>query len=392
MFSTIVKGMPYATMIYEDRIVMLRDGDVVHPTVAASIPFGRPPLADGSTEIICGSTGTNKTLVQKEVELYFRDSDYSWLIFFSEPVWVQCVVSQENSNNVFLQVVDYLMTPQGSSDDNNFIIRASLHDSCTSQKNPTSCEYDTSQSKKEDYKNVLRRHANFYPGQHTSFKYEINEGESEAKIVFDWDTQLMRKDYTEDVQTGLRRELNSDMEGQRTSASHIMFALPHHLDKLDKSVYPNNEQYCKTSLSGAACLVEGIELSIMETLPTISLRAPRPPKPDFIPLIAAALEEDIDYSLPDYFQRGAGDTYFSGKFLSKLARILVVAEEILEICQTHPGKEYKSFCQNSSLPLADKMSAAVDRLQSGVEIWINGTAETPFVYDPAWGEITYFCS
>jgi hypothetical protein len=42
---------------------------------------------------------------------------------------------------------------------------------------------------------------------------------------------------------------------------------------------------------------------------------------------------DINYSLPVFFGRGAGNTYFSGKMLSKLARILLIAEEFEEICE-----------------------------------------------------------
>jgi esterase/lipase superfamily enzyme len=44
--------------------------------------------------------------------------------------------------------------------------------------------------------------------------------------------------------------------------------------------------------------------------------------------IKDALQTDIHYQIPDNYMRGAGDTYFSGKMLSKLARIIIVAEEI----------------------------------------------------------------
>jgi hypothetical protein len=51
--------------------------------------------------------------------------------------------------------------------------------------------------------------------------------------------------------------------------------------------------------------------------------SPRPPSHLAIPELAKALSKDIAYSLPEYFMRGAGDTYFSGKMLAKLGRIIV---------------------------------------------------------------------
>jgi hypothetical protein len=40
------------------------------------------------------------------------------------------------------------------------------------------------------------------------------------------------------------------------------------------------------------------------------------------------LKTDIHYELPGNYMRGAGDTYFSGKMLSKLARIIIIAKEV----------------------------------------------------------------
>lgn len=50
-----------------------------------------------------------------------------------------------------------------------------------------------------------------------------------------------------------------------------------------------------------------------------------PPSP---PDIRLALKTDIHYELPGNYMRGAGDTYFSGKMLSKLARIIIIAKEV----------------------------------------------------------------
>ncbi|EJK65211.1 hypothetical protein THAOC_13958 [Thalassiosira oceanica] len=47
------------------------------------------------------------------------------------------------------------------------------------------------------------------------------------------------------------------------------------------------------------------------------LVAARPPRADHIPAIARALSDDVDFDLPEYYRRGVGDTYFSGKQLAK---------------------------------------------------------------------------
>lgn len=147
-----------------------------------------------------------------------------------------------------------------------------------------------------------------------------------------------------------------------------------------------------SSLNGPTCLVEGSTWTLREELPRIGLQAPRLPRAEFLPALSDALEADIDFALPDFFERGAGDTYFSGKMLSKLARILLIAEELSEICQ---GKldlgqymeDYEVACKNVTLPSKMQQDAAIDRLRRSVEVWINGSAATPFVYDEAWGGV-----
>lgn len=47
-----------------------------------------------------------------------------------------------------------------------------------------------------------------------------------------------------------------------------------------------------------------------------------------LPAIRKALETDLKYEIPLNYQRGAGDTYFAGKMLAKLARVLIIADEV----------------------------------------------------------------
>jgi hypothetical protein len=127
---------------------------------------------------------------------------------------------------------------------------------------------------------------------------------------------------------------------------------------------------------------------MIEKLPNIAFRAPRPPAPWAISQLAESLSHDLHYTLPKYFRHGIGDTYFSGKMLAKLARILVVAEEVKELCDDETPSQsgsngYEDVCENVSLPSDEDIADAVATLRSSVEIWINGTAVTPFVFDSA---------
>jgi endoglucanase Acf2 len=78
--------------------------------------------------------------------------------------------------------------------------------------------------------------------------------------------------------------------------------------------------------------------------------------------IVDALQKDIHYRLPENYLRGAGDTYFSGKMLARLARILLIAEEVGGVS-------------------AEDFNDALSHLKQGVEIWYNASAESPLLYD-----------
>jgi len=374
MSSSLVRGMAYGTMIYEERQSTRSDGRIVYPTIASNIAFGKPPVADGTKQMKCDKK-SDRTLVQKEVELYFGASDFSWLVFFSEPVWIQCSSANDGSDEAFLQVVDSV----DEQTENPLVIRAALVDFCTNRKYPNFCNGAMSRQQKQGYSETLRRYAEIIPGQNSFMHYDIREDKNEGTLVFDWNVESMSHDKDGDFQSTLRAE------GEKAPLELLHFALPHHMDNLDNRKLPNDELYCLPSLLGPACTVVGAEMSITETLPDISFRAPRPIKANFISAIGDTLIEDLQYELQSFFQRGAGDTYFSGKMLAKLGRIVLVAEELTEICSERNSREYRDACKNTTLPTKREMDNAIDNLQSSVEIWINGSAEAPFIYDDAWG-------
>lgn len=84
--------------------------------------------------------------------------------------------------------------------------------------------------------------------------------------------------------------------------------------------------------------------------------------------VRAAAIEDLDFEMPINYMRGAGDTYFSGKMLARMARVLIIADEIGGIPE-------------------QKFDASLARLRAGVEIWLNGSAESPLLYDRDWGGV-----
>ena len=72
--------------------------------------------------------------------------------------------------------------------------------------------------------------------------------------------------------------------------------------------------------------------------------------------------------------------------LAKFGRILTIGEELSELCSDE-NLDRPNECQGLEIPSTtdEQFQRALARLRSGVEVWINGTAETPFVYDGEWG-------
>jgi len=412
MSSSIVKGMPYATMVYEDfdDVNGKRGSSSLSsllPTIASEIELERNPIADsdGRKELICSSTSSppdgrasNKPLrVERELEMEFGASDYTWLVFFSEPVRVQCVVTEKGG--VQIQVVER------SDDDEPLVIRAALYKTCSSGRSPTDCHQERMHptallAGQGDFGTVLRQRAHLFPGPDTRFDYSVDDGARTIHMSFDWDVQ--RTKYTYNHSSTLSP---SDGSGSTATAEEqkepelLTYALPHHADLLLGGItyFKGDEQYCTASLVGPACLVEGFTWNMVEKVPDIDFRAPRPPGPWSIKNLSESLKRDLKFTLPSYYQRGAGDTYFSGKQLAKLARILLIAEELDELCSSSgkraqqrystndtredAWKDYEEACRDSDVPSGSDISEAAKSLRESVEVWLNGKAETPFVFD-----------
>jgi endoglucanase Acf2 len=356
MMSSIVRGMPYVTMRYPKGIPKDPEGRAILPTIWSDLQLQENPLVDQTRPLGCTTETTAN--VEREILLTF-ENDQTWLVFFSRPVKVYC----REQGSFSLQIVD-----GGDKADPSLIIRVALASGVNGR---TSKEGDDSASR--SYQNLLREHADFYPGEQTGVSYDVNLEESTALLNFDWDVQNMG-------QGGSRANL-------------IMFALPHHMDMID-----SQSQFCSTSLVGEACIVQGSSWTMHEKLPQVRFRAPRPPAPEFVSELTNALQEDLAFVLPENYRRGAGDTYFSGKLLGRLSRTILIAHEINELCSAgkqqpqqnfggYSSDDYSKACVESTIPTSLQIQDAVRELSAGVEIWITRAAETPFVYDSSWGGI-----
>lgn len=365
MHSTIVYGMPFGTVVYDDFGGINSN----RPAIDSEVPLlsakvdGKPVKCED-----CDSW----LQVNRELELVFDKSDFTWLVIISEPVRVRFVKKKEGG--VQWEILDFVSeadTPR------NLVVRAALLDFCSTGLNPIHCgakvtnDFASYGIGDPEYAKLLRRQSNAYPGVDTDVLVNTNEITEMVELTFDWNVQYMNM---------------SD-----TTTQLITFAMTHHFDLIQEELLMSQgSRYCEMSLVGPVCLFLGSKWHLQYDMTPISFRAPRPPSVWALPMIAESLRKDIQFRLPKFYQHGIGDTYFSGKMLAKLARILLVWEEVDEICDPSTpflSESYITTCRHITLPSRIEFDEAVSALKSSIEIWLNGTAVTPFVYDPAWGGV-----
>jgi len=373
--APIVKGMPYGTMMYDSLELVTQDG-ILAPAIATEVPVSEKVIVDKNKILTCNNESRNSTWVDKEIQFVTPASDFTWLVFVSERVQISC--QNYGATTVFLAETS---TNRLAEEVKPFFFRTALLKPCTSGGNPVYCHQEQLHPTalipgQGEYGKLLRSHAHLYPGSKATVSYMVDENETNAALIFDWDVQAM----SAPLYPPLPNETVKDI---------IVYALPHHLDMMPTVRSPSDDLYCAASLIGPSCLIEGSkgQWRLVEELPKISFRADTNPPDWSIPAIAQSLQTDIKYRLPNFFQRGAGDTYFSGKMIAKAGRILLIWEELHNICKGSTLETTPVQCLNATLPSKHDISNAIESLRSSVEIWINGHAETPFVYDAAWGGV-----
>jgi len=361
MKSTLARGSPYVTMVYNGAVttpsaVTARSLGLL-PTVYSQTSLSDSPIADTNRRVNCESGEVFR--VEEEVQLNFVNGQ-RWVLFVSDAIDMKCQSNQ--GGPTILQVV-----PDNNDTESPLIIRAALI-----MPSMNSESMDGDEAFATEYLGQLRSSKDLFPGELTSVSqsFDVESGTANyAKISFDWDPQSMNS-------------------GSGAASDMIMFALPHHKDLMGASVMTT---LCTPSLIGPVCLAKGTTWDMVEQLPVVDFQAPRHPDPSHIPAIAAALKDDIRYQIPTNFQIGAGDTYFSGKTVAKLARILLIAEELKDLCELSYNSEgtiaaeYAAACNGLELPSDEDFKTALDQLRGAVTVWIKNNDQAPWVYDGKWG-------
>lgn len=468
MKSHIVRGMPYGTVRFGK--------DAMKKSVLPTILSGNRPVSivldsdrkateeegddASSKQMMCGSlTGepihqdpnhmapishdgkAHIYSVKRELMFHSNQSDFTWVVFFSRPVKVQCfsdamaAISVPGPTNDVQFRLNVVEVGGGEHPDDELVVRMALLDGCTTGKSiiKEHCEhlsslgYETITGKKKakEYLKVLREGAMLYPKSPlvgTQFpEEEDDDSDGEGRVtnvVFDWDATSVSSKTAHVVSkvkaeasvvaasSGLRAATTLSQTKKKNDA-FIMFALPHHLESLSSTAATNSEvddSLCLHTFHGRTCLVQGSvwNLPVAHGKPQ-SFLADRPPLANVIPSIAEALTEDIQFELGDNILRGAADTYFSGKILAKIARIIEINEELQNLKSGEEEsykysdaddtviEEAKSAAAEVTLPSEEEVESLLDDLEQAVEIWLNpggkgeGGAEAEFIYDESWG-------
>jgi hypothetical protein len=411
MTTHIIRGMPYATMVYQGGLL---------PSIYSYNGLGNGGIRIDDDEnngkvgnknvtlMKCDKNESTTTYhVKRHLHMHFINSDFTWMVFFSRPVQVQCQLSDGDPfiRDFQLDVVKY---DHGNEED-PLVVRVALLSQCTTGKSNIQqhCGQGDPNSQWNDiqgYEQLLKDHAHIYPtNPQMDFPFNINstgndnENINTTDISIDWGAKTFGA-----------ATLNNDgvKEGEL-----LMFALPHHQDSLSveeigeagKTTKITN--HCTNTFHGPTCLIEGASWTLSQQVGDMPLSfwAPRPPEPDMIPTLAEALAKDIQYRLSNNLLRGAADTYFSGKILARYARVVVIADELKQLANNDIStqqllRHYSDENVNSEtlqivrkaaasvhLPSASLMASAVEHLKLGVQAWLDSDAEAPFVYDSTWG-------
>lgn len=373
MVSNLVRGMPYVSMEYK--------GGVLPRLYSYNGPASALVTDGNKGELQCGIASSRKegspVTIQRELKVHLANSDFTWIVFFSRPVKATCQMSSDDfyTRDWQFNVVSY----DNSHDDEPLVVRVALLDQCTTGASNIKqhCSAPAFADPKA-YETLLRRHVSVVP---TSPKIDF------AYASADYDSK--RKDNQEIMTIDWAAESTND-NGSETEL--LAFALPHHQASLGKSV--NITEQCIRTFHGRTCLVTGSHWTLSEDLGNaMSFTAARPPEASSIPTLAEALVQDIDYKLSDNMLRGAADTYFSGKLLARLGRVIVIANEMLALAA---GKVIYEDVDDDSLALAVEAASAVtlpsqadvktavEQLKAGVEIWLT-KPEATYLYDKSWG-------
>jgi len=414
---------------------------------------GKPEqLPGGQTAPISADGKAHAYSVEKEMIFHMHQSDFTWVAFFSKPVKVQCfsdilpLVSVPGAITKVQFRVNVVEVDNGKNPEEELVVRVALLDECTTGQSQmhAHCDhlktlgYETTfgENKVKEYLKVLREGAMLYPKSPlvgTEFPKEDDETDKGGEVskdrvtnvVFDWDatpvkaggappavaTPSLRATVEPPKATITDMSLGVEALKNQKDDAFIMFALPHHLETFASATREDgsnqftydDDSLCLHSFHGRTCLVHGSvwNLPVEHGTPQ-SFLADRPPSAKAIPSIAEALGEDVQFQINPNVLRGAVDTYFSGKIVAKMGRIIEINEELQNLqsggkelsyadADDVVVKESASAAAEVTIPSEEEGEPLLDDLQQAVEVFLNsggkenGGSEAEFIYDATWG-------
>jgi len=369
MRSPIVRGSPYTTMEYINS----------SPRIVSERSIKYYPIIDGTDILTCG-TG-NSHLIKNELRVQFEKSDMTWLIFVSEPTEFIC------TNTTVIEAVNNLppgvLPPKSEFKTLGFdlkavkpmrkgVVRIALSNNCTTGENAQFCDTIFKSRDQSEYTSLLRQYSAIYPTGHSDITFTFpteTKIEEEIRLNFDW-AQVNVHDFANtepfDTFTYPEQVLMRQEELTISRPDVLMYGIPHHQERLatthETPIIKIHDFGCVPTIHGKACPISANSWSQIEHLHQISFYANKEPREEMKNDLLSAIKEDINFRIPTNYMKGAGDTYFSGKILAKLARIILLADQFNAVT-------------------SEEFQNALTHLQQGVEIWLNGTAQSAFLYD-----------
>lgn len=334
MWSPIARGSPYVTMEYNGATPSINSPQSLVAAHSITVD-GKPTPCDGAHHI----SG-------KVLEFSFIESDSSWALYSPSTVSWNC------SATPFSLVAS---APLSGA------IRLAEANNCTSGAGAHHCSDAPKGRNTSEYTALLSAHAGNYP---TSGRVQTSVSSGTVQLNFSWNSSQLWPTTTAEPL-------------QQQSNDLLMLSLLHHRKHFTASTAAKGlpALMVQWSIRGIAAPVVADSWSMQYADPQIGFSAPRDIDPSMKDAIKAALltsgnyngsSADVDYDLPFNYQIGAGDTYFSGKMLARMAQLALIAD------------------------LVGETSAAktlVARLADRVTVWLSDKSKNRFLYDQLWGGI-----
>mmetsp|Transcript_1066 Transcript_1066/g.2389 ORF Transcript_1066/g.2389 Transcript_1066/m.2389 type:complete len:876 (-) Transcript_1066:194-2821(-) len=323
MQTTLVQGSPYISMEYSNAAPILESPQVVTKLVL-----------DGS-EVKLPCNGTTFTASQMDIHLLQHDALWKAYAF---PAWTfSC--KQGGSLNLVSAQESY-----------NGVLRIALANNCTT---------GTGQHCPEHAKNKGMEPPPGWPDLLDSYANQQVVG---GQVSHDVDP------YSQTASISLMYQTQSLDPMGAAGGEALMMILPHHRDGLAPELLNKlNKATCARIPVGTMTPITTQTLILNLPLPKFSWESPTPVAARYLDDVRAAVEEDASkFKMPKNYQMGAGDPYNAGKLLSRMGRIVLIADEL----------GMKEQRDSMLMPLANYTS-----------LWLLGKTLNRLVYDKSWGGI-----